>query len=71
MRPLMHQIIPLPLFFSSYVYPEKGFTVWVVVSLLWLFVGLAMVGIYPLWESRRGIMSVVRGVAADLGRLRK
>lgn len=65
------QIIPLPLFFSSYIYPEKGFTAWVIVSLLWLFVGLAVVGIYPLWESRKGIMSVVRGISADVSRLRK
>ncbi|WWC67841.1 uncharacterized protein I206_101758 [Kwoniella pini CBS 10737] len=59
-------VIPLPLFFSSHVYPKSGFTVWVCVSLIWLFVGLAMVGIYPMWEARKGLMQVARGIAADL-----
>jgi hypothetical protein len=60
--------IPLPLFFSSHVYSSGGFTAWVIVSLIWLFAGLAIVGIYPMWEARKGLRSVARGIAADLGR---
>ena len=60
--------IPLPLFFSSHVYSSAGFTAWVIVSLLWLFAGLAIVGIYPMWEARSGLKSVARGIMGDLRR---
>jgi hypothetical protein len=60
--------IPLPLFFSSHVYSSGGFTAWVIVSLLWLFAGLSIVGIYPMWEARKGLKSVAVGIARDLGR---
>jgi hypothetical protein len=59
--------IPLPLFFSSHVYSSAGFTAWVVVSLLWLFAGLGMVGIYPMWEARNGLKSVAQGIRNDFG----
>jgi multisubunit Na+/H+ antiporter MnhC subunit len=67
------------------VYPKGGFTAWVIVSLIWLFVGLAMVGIYPLWEARNGIkkvsilslsqagaelLQVINGISADIIRRR-
>jgi hypothetical protein len=58
--------IPLPLFFSSHVYSSAGFTAWVIVSLLWLFAGLAIVGIYPMWEARSGLRSVAWGIMGDL-----
>ena len=60
--------IPLPLFFSSHVYSSAGFTAWVIVSLLWLFAGLAIVGIYPMWEARSGLKSVAQGIMSDLRR---
>ncbi|KAI9634422.1 putative urea transporter [Dioszegia hungarica] len=59
-------LIPLPLFFSSHVYPKGGFTAWVSVSLIWLFVGLAMVGVYPAYEARHGLLQVFRGIKADI-----
>lgn len=43
------------------VYPKAGFTAWVCISLIWLFVGLAMVGIYPAWEARVGLKKVCAG----------
>lgn len=67
-------LIPLPLFFSQHgtlhpylhlrladsdtVYPVGGFTAYVVVSIIWLFVGGFLVGIFPLWEARKGIWHV-------------
>ena len=52
------------------VYPEKGFTAWVCVTLIWLFVGLSLVGIYPVWEARHGVMDIVRGIRADIAKRR-
>jgi hypothetical protein len=40
------------------VYPVQGFTAYVVISIIWLFLGGFMVGIYPLWEARKGIWGV-------------
>ncbi|KAL7422163.1 hypothetical protein Q5752_002808 [Cryptotrichosporon argae] len=59
-------LIPLPLFFSSYVYPKGGFTAWVAVSLIWLFSGLLLVGIYPLWEAREGLKNIFYGIMDDV-----
>lgn len=61
-------VIPLPLFFTSHVYPVKGFTAWVCISLIWLFVGLGMVGVYPAWEAREGLMKVGKGIVRDITR---
>ncbi|WVO25148.1 uncharacterized protein IAS62_006537 [Cryptococcus decagattii] len=61
-------VIPLPLFFTSHVYPVEGFTAWVCISLIWLFVGLGMVGIYPIWEARKGLMKVGKGIMTDVTR---
>ncbi|WVQ97980.1 hypothetical protein IAU59_005100 [Kwoniella sp. CBS 9459] len=63
-------LIPLPLFFTSYVYPKKGFTVWVCISIIWLFVGFIMVGLYPAWEARKGLKQIGQGISADLARKR-
>jgi hypothetical protein len=40
------------------VYPVQGFTAYVIISIIWLFLGGFMVGIYPLWEARKGIWGV-------------
>ena len=40
------------------VYPEKGFAAWVGISITWLFVGLLLVGVYPVIEARKGLLSV-------------
>lgn len=60
--------IPMPQFFSQYIYPEKGFTAWVAIVIAWLFAGLVMVGLYPLWEARDGLASVGRGIYRDVMR---
>ncbi|WOO85789.1 Urea active transporter [Vanrija pseudolonga] len=63
--------VPLPQFFSHYIYSEKGFTAWVCIVLLWLFGGLIMIGLYPLWEARHGLAMVAKGIWADVTRSRK
>lgn len=30
-------LIPLPLFFSSHIYPKAGFYVWIAVTFIWVF----------------------------------
>lgn len=52
--------------FFSLVYPEAGFTALVIVSFLWLFMGLFLVGIYPMWEARKSIVKIFNNFRADL-----
>jgi len=59
-------IIPLALFGSSVVYGVKGFGAWVVIGFIWAFFAAFTVVLYPLWESRLGIMMVCRGIVKDM-----
>lgn len=55
-------IIPLPLFGASTVYSVAGFSVWVVVGILWAFCSAFAVVLYPLWESRAALAMIIRGM---------
>jgi len=55
-------IIPLPLFGASTVYSVAGFSVWVVVGILWTFCSTFAVVLYPLWESRAALAMIIRGM---------
>ena len=55
-------LIPLPLFFASTIYNVAGFTVWVVIAMIWAFVASFIVVLYPVWESRDSLVEVFRGI---------
>jgi hypothetical protein len=55
-------LIPLPLFFAQTVYSVTGFSVWVIVGIIWTFLSAFTVVIYPLWESRAALGLISRGV---------
>lgn len=59
-------IIPLPLFFAQTVYSVTGFSVWVIVGIIWAFLSAFTVVIYPLWESRAALRLISRGVIMDI-----
>ena len=58
-------LIPLPLFGASTTFGVAGFTVWIVIAMLWAFVASFVVVLYPLWESRETLALVFRGVVWD------
>lgn len=60
--------VPMPQFFSQYIYTQAGFAAWVGIVITWLFGGLIMVGLYPLYEARQGLASVARGIYRDVRR---
>ncbi|KAI9567815.1 urea transporter [Boletus coccyginus] len=62
-------IIPLPLFWASTVYSVAGFSVWVVVGILWAFCSAFAVVLYPLWESRAALAMIIRGMVKASTRL--
>jgi SSS family transporter len=53
---------PLPIYGSRYVFSQSFFTGWVVVAIIWIFISLILVGIYPLWEGRNSIIRTVKSV---------
>ncbi|KAG2074411.1 urea transporter [Suillus decipiens] len=59
-------LIPIPLFFAQTVYSVTGFSVWVIVGILWTFVSAFAVVVYPLWESRGALLLISRGVIKDI-----
>ncbi|KAG2123817.1 urea transporter [Suillus clintonianus] len=72
LRPLALQtlvlmiLIPLPLFFAQTVFSVTGFSVWVIVGIIWTFLSAFAVVIYPLWESRAAIRLISRGMIMDI-----
>ncbi|KZT57370.1 urea transporter [Calocera cornea HHB12733] len=59
-------IIPMSLFGSSIVYSVNGFGAWVIVGFIWAFLAAFTVVLYPLWESRKGLAMVARGIIKDI-----
>jgi hypothetical protein len=45
-------LLPMPMFFSHYVFSKGFFTGWVVVSFIWVFVSSGISCLLPIWETR-------------------
>ena len=58
-------LIPIPLYGASTTYGVAGFTVWIVLAMLWAFFASFVVVLYPLWESRQALKIVFKGVFKD------
>ncbi|KAL1303090.1 hypothetical protein AAFC00_006533 [Neodothiora populina] len=48
---IMDFLIPMPMFFSHYIFSEGFFTAWVVISFLWVFTSTAISVILPIVET--------------------
>jgi hypothetical protein len=55
-------LIPLPLFFASTIFGERGFSAWVIIAMIWTFGAAFTVVLYPLWESRKELFLVAKGM---------
>ena len=45
-------LLPMPMFFSHYVFSKGFFTAWVIISFIWVFVSSAISCFLPIWETR-------------------
>ncbi|KIP04085.1 hypothetical protein PHLGIDRAFT_31522 [Phlebiopsis gigantea 11061_1 CR5-6] len=63
---VMLLLIPLPLFFASTVFGKRGLEAWVVIGIIWAFMSAFTVILYPLWESRRELAVITRGMVKDV-----
>ena len=63
-------LVPMPLVGSGHIFGVKSFTAWVSVGIAWcLLAGLIITGL-PLFESRKALGDIVRGICRDLSRKR-
>ncbi|KAI3585498.1 Sodium:solute symporter family-domain-containing protein [Fusarium oxysporum f. sp. albedinis] len=53
---------PLPMYAAKFIFSQELFTAWIVVSLIWLWWTLIMVGFYPIWNGRDQIAAVTRSI---------
>ncbi|KII84041.1 hypothetical protein PLICRDRAFT_179725 [Plicaturopsis crispa FD-325 SS-3] len=54
-------LIPIPMFFSHYVFSKKFYTFWVSCSIIWVLLSGVFCIILPLWESRKEIGIIAKG----------
>lgn len=63
---VMDFVIPMPMFFSHYIFSRGFFTGWVIISFLWVFASAATTCILPLWETRSFFVEVTKRIVRDL-----
>jgi SSS family transporter len=59
-------IWPIPMYASGYVFSRDFFTGWVILGLVWTIIAACVVTFYPIIESRKGIMTIIKGMITDL-----
>ncbi|GAA5947178.1 hypothetical protein JCM3775_002690 [Rhodotorula graminis] len=65
-------VIPLPLFFSHYIFSRRFFEAWCGVSLAWVLLAGIFCMILPVWESRNEVFILARStLRVASGRTRK
>ncbi|KAH9884012.1 urea active transporter 1 [Xylariomycetidae sp. FL2044] len=60
-------LVPFTLFGTEWHFTRAGFTAWCVVSFIWVWCSAIICVIWPLFESRRTIWAICKGVIRDLG----
>ncbi|KAL2197610.1 Sodium:solute symporter family-domain-containing protein [Corynascus similis CBS 632.67] len=53
---------PLPIYASGYIFSKTFFSAWVVVSIIWVWGTMFVVGFYPIIDGREQILQVWRGL---------
>lgn len=64
---ILDLLIPLPMFFTGYIFSKGFFTAWVIISFIWVFASAAISCFLPLWEVRDfwGVLFRGRGKTAS------
>lgn len=55
-------LLPMPMFFSEYVFSKGFFTAWVVISFIWVFASSAISCLLPIWETKDSIRALARKI---------
>ncbi|KAF2501883.1 hypothetical protein BU16DRAFT_613715 [Lophium mytilinum] len=59
---------PLPMYASKYIFGQKFYAAWVVISLIWLWGTLFIAGFYPLIDGRQQLADVFRAIVNGKGK---
>ncbi|CAF1047352.1 unnamed protein product [Rotaria sordida] len=57
---------PWPMYGTAYVFSKRFFTGWVIAGIIWIFISIFIVGIYPLVEGYHSIIFVIKKMFKDL-----
>ncbi|KAF2205930.1 hypothetical protein GQ43DRAFT_477020 [Delitschia confertaspora ATCC 74209] len=68
---IMDFLVPMPMFFSHYIFSKGFFTGWIVISFIWVFVSSFVSTILPVWETREFFRDFAGEVWRDLTRRRR
>jgi Na+/proline symporter len=61
-------LVPMPMFFSHYIFSKGFFTGWVVISFIWVFASSAVSCLLPIWETRASFGKLVGKIGKDFGK---
>ncbi|MCJ1307611.1 urea active transporter [Agyrium rufum] len=59
-------VVPFSFFGSGFIFSREAFTGWIVVSFMWVWSSMVICVIWPLWESRRALAAIAKGVYRDV-----
>jgi SSS family transporter len=57
---------PMPMYGSGYIFSKKFFTGWVVVGIIWIFCSFIGVGLFPVYEGRKTLVSTFKFLWQDI-----
>ena len=60
-------LLPMPMFFSGYIFSKSFFTGWVIVSFIWVFASSGISCLLPIWETRESFGTLFRKITAKSG----
>lgn len=64
---IMDFLLPMPMFFSHYIFSKGFFTAWVVISFIWVFTSTAISVVLPIVETMGFFGELVTNIRHDLG----
>ncbi|KAJ7468088.1 solute symporter family transporter [Mycena latifolia] len=64
---IMDFLIPIPMFLSHYIFSQRFFTAWVVISFIWVFCSAAISTVLPIVEALSFFRQLARDIGVDLG----
>ncbi|KAJ3800126.1 Na+/solute symporter [Lentinula aff. detonsa] len=62
-------LVPLPMFFSHYVYSKPFYIFWVSISIIWVLLSGVFSVLLPVWESRQEISAIIYACFVEVKRL--
>ncbi|KAF2799757.1 Na+/solute symporter [Melanomma pulvis-pyrius CBS 109.77] len=65
---IMVFLVPMPMFFTQYLFSDGFFKGWVVISFIWVFFALGACGLLPVWETREFWKALFKEVFSKKGK---